>query len=108
MAQFVPNIRDYQHHEIRGSARKRMLKTGRVLIGNRLTIDCVIRDMSTTGARLVFGAPPMLSGDMKLLIVSTNSVVPIDIVWQGGLAIGVRFTGPQRQMRDRPARGSIA
>ncbi len=89
-----------QGRDGRNSPRKRMLKAGRVIVDHQLTIDCIIRDMGEGGARLVFGAPMALDGDLELLVVATQTVFPALLVWHRGLAAGVRFVGPGRPTAD--------
>ena len=61
-----------------------------------MVLDCTIRDVSDTGARLQFGGPTELPTEFRLLIVSSNQLVPAQLAWQRGLAAGVHFTGPGR------------
>ncbi len=60
------------------------------------TIDCVIRDMGAGGARLEFGAMTDLPAEFRLLVVSTNVLVPAARVWQQGHKAGIKFTGPAK------------
>ena len=71
-----------------------MLKQGKVVLSNWSVLDCVIRDLSDTGARLEFAGPTELPKEFRLLIVSTNLLFPAELAWQRGLAAGVHFTGP--------------
>ena len=78
----------------RGSRRSRTLKGGRVLLNDRSTIDCTIRDMTDTGARLRFGALVPLPEECRLLLPSDGTVFPIRVIWQSSDSAGVAFTGP--------------
>jgi hypothetical protein len=80
--------------ERRGSPRRRMLKQARVLLNDRATLDCTIRDMSETGARLVFGAAMQLPETFTLLCVSAETRFDVRVAWRKGLAVGVAFIGP--------------
>lgn len=71
--------------------RRRVLSTGRVILHNHMTVDCVIRDLSVDGARLVFDLPIGLEPFFQLLVTTTHSVLPVELVWQHGTAAGVRF-----------------
>src|SRR5881275_2472326 len=75
--------------------RKRMLLSGQVILSQRSTINCTIRDWNPGGARLVFSAPTQLPQLFRLLIVSTGIMVPATLVWQRGLAAGVSFEIPE-------------
>jgi hypothetical protein len=79
--------------EHRNSIRRRTLKEGRVILTDSTVIDCRIRDLSESGARLEFGGLTNLPREFRLLIVSTNSIVPVAVAWQRGQLVGVYFTG---------------
>jgi hypothetical protein len=85
--------------EHRRSHRRRTLKEGKVVLSDRIVIDCLIRDISEAGARLEFGAPMELPANFRLLISSLNLLVPVALAWQHGLSAGVRFTGPGQEAR---------
>ena len=78
--------------ERRGSPRRRTLKQARAVFGDRATIDCTIRDLSETGARLVFAAATQLPEYFSLLLVSAERRFDVRVVWRKGLAVGVCFT----------------
>ena len=85
----------------RSSTRRRALKAGKVVLTDWTVIDCTIRDMSDTGARLEFSGPTNLPEEFQLLIVSTNVLLPAARTWQRGLSSGVRFTGPAKPAPPR-------
>jgi hypothetical protein len=78
----------------RTSQRRRALKEGKVILSDRIVIDCRIRDISESGARLEFGAFFELPREFRLFIPSSNMLVPAELAWQRGQAAGVHFTGP--------------
>jgi hypothetical protein len=94
---------DGAHH--RSSHRQRTLKAAKVVLTDWTMIDCTIRDISEGGARLVFGDAFSLPEEFRLLIVSTNMIVPVKLLWQRGLNAGVGFTGPEEPAaaRHKPA-----
>lgn len=77
--------------EKRGSPRRRMLKQGRVILSDSTTISCVIRDMSDTGARIVFGGPVSLPDSFRLAVVNADDIYAVDLIWHRGFAAGVAF-----------------
>jgi PilZ domain len=81
--------------EHRDAHRQRTLKRGRVLLADRSTIDCTIRDISGGGAHLIFGDAFELPETFRLIIVTSNMVVPVHLQWQRGKEAGVAFTGPE-------------
>jgi hypothetical protein len=80
--------------EHRASQRRRALKGGKVVLSAQVVLDCLIRDISASGARIEFGAPTKLPDAFRLLIPSSNLLIPATPAWQTGLAAGIRFTGP--------------
>jgi hypothetical protein len=80
--------------EKRRFQRARMLKAGKVILSEWSTIDCVIRDLSPGGARLVFAAPTPLPKSFRLLIVATGNMLPATVIWQKGVAAGISFELP--------------
>jgi hypothetical protein len=78
----------------RSASRRRTLKTGRVVMTDWTTYDCVVRDLSESGARLEFGGPVELPKAFRVLVTSSNLLIPAELAWQRGKAAGVRFTGP--------------
>ena len=78
----------------RRTARRKTLKAGKVVMSDWTIIDCTVRDMSQTGARLEFAAIAVLPPEFRLLIVSSNELVPAKLAWHRGTTAGVEFTGP--------------
>jgi hypothetical protein len=80
--------------EHRVSPRRRTLKQGKAVLSDVTVLDCVVRDMSEGGARLEFGGITKLPPEFRLLVVSTNLLIPVELRWQRGPVAGVAFTGP--------------
>jgi hypothetical protein len=78
-----------EHVEKRGAPRRRMLKQGRIILSDSTTITCVIRDMSETGARIVFGGPVDLPPSFRLSMVNSDDIFAVDLIWHRGFAAGV-------------------
>jgi len=87
--------------EHRRAARRKTLKAGKIVLSDWSVIDCTVRDMSETGARLEFGAVAVLPPEFRLLIVSSNQLIPARLSWQRGATAGVQFTG---SAQDAPPR----
>jgi hypothetical protein len=82
--------------EHRRGQRRRMLKAGKIVVSDSSMIDCTIRDISEGGARIVFAGPTQLPDGFWLMIVTEAKMIPAELLWQRGLAAGIRFTGPER------------
>jgi hypothetical protein len=87
--------------EHRISHRRRTLKQGKIVLSDRVVLDCLIRDISAGGARLEFGAPTTLPDAFRLLVTASNLLIPAALAWQRGLVVGVRFTGPGEVARRK-------
>ncbi len=77
--------------ERRSSQRQRTLKGGRIVFnGGRSTIECVVRNLSETGAKLkvnsILGIP-----DGFELLLSDGSRQRCRLVWRSMTEIGVAF-----------------
>lgn len=77
----------------RGADRKTTYRFGRVLNGNREEHPCILRDFSTTGARVVFEGEPSLSGTVTLRIELTGERRRARVVWQKEREAGLSFEG---------------
>jgi two-component system cell cycle response regulator len=88
-----------EHH--RSEHRKRTLKEAKIILTDWTVMDCVIRDISEKGARLVLGDAITLPPEFRLHIVSSNTIVPVHVLWQRGTAAGVGFTGPEEPAPTR-------
>ena len=76
----------------RNERRNRVLKRGKILaLDGFSTIDCVIRDLSQHGARVVAEVECATQPRFSLLIVDSGLKHPAERRWQRGREIGVRF-----------------
>jgi PilZ domain len=81
----------------RQSVRHRVLKDGKiVMLNNWSVIDCCIRDISETGARIRCSDAASVPDEFRLLIPSDNTIRNAKVVWRRSDQCGVLFTGPPR------------
>ncbi|MCA9240477.1 MAG: PilZ domain-containing protein [Planctomycetales bacterium] len=82
----------------RTTARHRVLKQGKILLPNGLTvIDCTIRDLSETGARLICGDPGAIPNSFRLVFTADRSMREVKVVWRRPDQVGVHFqSGPTK------------
>ena len=71
--------------------RKRVLKTGKILVGRTSIIDCTVRDVSESGACLKVESPLGIPDTFDLLITTEQTPRPCRIVWRKEKQIGVKF-----------------
>ena len=78
--------------ESRAEHRSRTLKRGQVRIdGGKSLIDCTIRDLTETGAKLRFDSVFPLPALFELFIVDAKAIWPARNAWQKGAEAGVEF-----------------
>jgi hypothetical protein len=76
--------------ERRTESRKRILKTGRIEFGIG-TIECAVRNVSSTGAALEVENPVGIPDLFDLFIVADNVRRRAYVAWRRGKRVGVRF-----------------
>jgi hypothetical protein len=74
----------------RGQSRKRILKAGRIDFGIG-SIDCIVRNISETGASLEVESPIGIPDTFDLVIVAERSRKPPHVVWRKEKRIGIRL-----------------
>jgi hypothetical protein len=80
-------------NERRNSARKRSFLQGRVYYNQRRSsVDCLVRDISEHGAKLVFSDAVSLPDAVDLYLPAKDEIRPIRIQWRRGEEMGVDFT----------------
>ena len=75
----------------RGADRATTYRFGRVLNGNREEHPCILRDLSATGARVVFEGEPALSETVTLRVELTGERRRARVVWQKDREAGLSF-----------------
>ena len=84
--------------------RRRETKSARILIeGHSGRTDCIVRDLSETGAKLAFPTPCSLPKKFRLLINETGTF-DCEIARVSGLDYGVKFLGLQPLSDAAPGR----
>ena len=71
--------------------RHRTLKGGTVNFDPGVTVDCVVRNISTLGACLEVESPASIPDDFTLILAKDQTKHPCHVTWRTGRRIGVRF-----------------
>jgi hypothetical protein len=83
---------DAREQDRRDSSRQRCLLHGRLEFDSRkLSLNCNIRNLTATGARLQFGAAFALPYEFILVIESQNRTLRARLMWSIGIECGVMF-----------------
>jgi hypothetical protein len=78
-------------NENRRALRVRTLKGGSIRFGIALTIDCIIRNMSDTGAQLLIQNTVGIPAKFTLLVKPDLTEQNCNVVWRKIDRIGVQF-----------------
>lgn len=78
--------------ERRSSDRQRTLLAGILIHGAAaLTVDCAIRDLSKSGARVRLGAPDNFSKPLMFLVCRSGEAFEAEITWRRANDVGLTF-----------------
>jgi hypothetical protein len=76
----------------RKSDRKRLFLRGFVRTPhNDQTIDCIVRDVSQTGAKLRFRCPPQITEVFELHVPAKGQIVQSKMIWIDDCEVGISF-----------------
>lgn len=80
----------------RGAPRQRVLKSGKIVFaGGSFSVDCTIRNLSATGARLQVPTTVAIPDHFTLVDVHAGKRHMVTVVWRKADLIGVHFDTPQ-------------
>ena len=80
--------------EHRRSHRTRTILQGRVILNNRFSLlDCIVRDLSETGAQVAFPHPVTLPSEVELEVPTKRLSTRARVMWSHGKAHGLMFLG---------------
>jgi len=95
--------------ERRRSVRKKSFLRGCLYFNKRRSaIDCLIRDISEEGARIVFSDTVNVPDVVELYIPQKEETLRARVEWRHGDEIGLAFPGTARGTDDAPAAGDLA
>jgi hypothetical protein len=78
--------------ERRKSARSRVLKSAKLVLGRSSIIDCVVRNLTNTGARIQIANTVELPRDFEMTFDGGHSIRPCRLIWRSVTETGVEFT----------------
>ncbi len=87
--------------EERRAERAKSLLRARIIYNHRLsTIDCVVKNISTSGAKLALGEAMTVPSEFDLDIPQKGKIYHARMIWRDANAIGVEFTQSEAQHED--------
>jgi hypothetical protein len=76
----------------RSSARQKSFLQGRIYYNNRRSsVDCLVRDISETGAKLVFSSAVTIPDVVEVYLSNKEEVRRARVQWRRGDEVGVDF-----------------
>ena len=94
--------------ERRKVTRYKSLLRGRVYFNNRSsTADCLVRDISSHGARLIFADEVMIPDIVDLYIPAKEQTIRAQVVWRNANESGIAFANHGQMARPAEA-GDLA
>ena len=84
--------------ERRKSARARVLKSAKLLLGTSSVLDCVIRNVTNSGARVQIANTVPLPDTLSLTLDGGYSVRPCRVAWRSVTETGLEFLKTRADM----------
>ena len=82
--------------------RSRVLKGAKLVhMRNWSLVDCVVRDLSETGARIVCGDQFAVANEFRFLVPTDNTIQNARVVWRRGDILGIEFIGEKTKAPAR-------
>ena len=78
-------------HERRNTMRSRVLKGAKIIFGTSSVIDCVVRNVTNTGARVQIANTVDLPEGLGLTFDGGYSIRPCKVVWRTVAETGIQF-----------------
>ena len=94
--------------DLRLAARRRSLLGARIEFNNRSsTLDCTVRDLSRTGARLALAGRSDVPDEFDLWIEDRNQRYRAQVRWRRLTLVGVEFMAPAADPPVSSAAGPV-
>lgn len=95
--------------ERRTSTRQKSFLQGRIFFNNRRSaIDCLVRDISAGGAKLIFSQTASIPDVVELFIPQKDQTLRAHVIWRSGEEAGVAFRTAQAPAPPQPAAAAVA
>lgn len=86
----------------------RVLKGAKIVSMNQWSVvDCTVRDMSETGAKLICGDQVSVANEFRFLLPSDNTIRTAKVVWRRGDQLGIEFTSEKTRAPVRKLQSEI-
>lgn len=73
--------------------RLRVLKGAKIVSMNfQSVVDCKVRDLTKTGAKIICGDQAAVAGAFRFLLLGDNTIRDARVIWRRGDELGIEFT----------------
>jgi hypothetical protein len=79
------------HQERRRLSRSRILKGAKLVLGKTSMLDCIVRNVTTTGARIEISSATRLPEAVGLTFDGGRTVRACQVVWRRVTSTGLKF-----------------
>ena len=77
--------------------RRKVLKAAKIVMDNWTNIDCQIRDVSETGAKIICDSALNTPDEFRLVQLTENTIRGAKVIWRKPQSLGITFTSePQK------------
>jgi len=84
------------------AVRSRVLKGAKIVSMNKWSVvDCTIRDISATGARIICGDQAAVANEFRFLIPAENTICTAKVIWRREDMLGIAFTSEKTRAPAR-------
>jgi hypothetical protein len=84
------------------AARSRTLKSAKIVhLDKWQVVDCAVRDISATGAKLQCKEQMAVPNELRFLLVSDNTIRRARVAWRRDDLIGIEFTSDAERAPPR-------
>jgi PilZ domain len=81
----------------RTAQRQRVLKSGRIVVSDKSTLDVSVRDLSMSGAKIICSATHLVPDTFRLVLTGDGTIRPAKVMWRKEASLGIAFTGEAKQ-----------
>src|SRR4051812_47128915 len=95
--------------ERRRTARQKSFLRGMIYFNNRRSaVDCLVRDISNFGARVIFSDSVQTPDVLDLYIPQKEQTLRAHVIWRHGTEVGVAFEQASQSEQENEASGDLA
>jgi 2-succinyl-5-enolpyruvyl-6-hydroxy-3-cyclohexene-1-carboxylate synthase len=76
----------------RTAKRQRVLKSAKIVLDDWRALDCTLRDVSETGAKIIVSSTGNIPEKFRLFFASDNTIRDVKIAWKQHNMLGVHFS----------------